>query len=81
MTASDFDCLEHTVLEGQRWDTLAWLYYGDASQFGRIVQANPALDITTHLQAGDLVLIPVLPLTEAQQQVAQDNLPPWKRST
>ena len=59
----------------------AWLYYGDASQFGRIIQANPALDITTHLQAGDLVLIPVLPLTEAQQQVAQDNLPPWKRST
>ena len=35
----------------------------------------------SHLQAGDLVLIPVLPLTEAQQQVAQDNLPPWKRST
>lgn len=80
MQPREFDCIEHLVLEGQRWDTLAWLYYGDATQYGRIVQANPALDITTHLQAGDTVLVPVLPLAQVQQQIAQNNLPPWKRT-
>ena len=68
------------VLEGQRWDTLAWLYYGDSGQYGRIMQANPAVDITTHLSAGTLVLVPVLPLSEVQQVQATNDLPPWKRT-
>ena len=72
-------CIEHIVTEGQRWDTLAWLYYGDATQYGCIVQANPAIDITTHLSAGQLVLIPVLALDDVQQQVQSNSLPPWKR--
>lgn len=76
----EFDCIEHHVLEGQRWDTLAWIYYGDATAYGRIVQANPALDITTHLEAGTIVLVPVLPLADVQLVQEQDNLPPWKRT-
>ena len=78
--SGEFDCIEHQVLEGQRWDTLAWIYYGDATAYGRIIQANPALDITTHLEAGTMVLVPVLPLAEVQQQIPQDSLPPWKRT-
>jgi len=73
---SAFFCIEHTVLEGQHWDTLAWLYYGDSGQYGRIVQANPAIDITTHLSTGKLVLVPVLSLSEEQQVQATDDLPP-----
>lgn len=73
------NCIEHICLDGQRWDTLAWLYYGDATQYGKIVQANPALDISTHLAAGTLVLVPVLTVEEVQQQTEQSNLPPWKR--
>ena len=59
MQSAEFDCIEHTVLDGQRWDTLAWIYYGDAGAYGRIVQANPALDITTHVEAGTVVLVGV----------------------
>ena len=79
MRTSEFDCIEHTVLDGQRWDALAWIYYGDATAYGRIVQANPAIDITTHLEVGTVVLVPVLSLAEVQEAVEQDSLPPWKR--
>ena len=79
MLTSEFDCIEHTVLDGQRWDTLAWIYYGDATAYGRIVQANPALDITTHLDAGTVVLLSVLSVGDGQEGVEQDSLPPWKR--
>ena len=79
MQSAEFDCIEHTVLDGQRWDALAWIYYGDAGAYGRIVQANPALDITTHVEAGTVVLVPVLSLAEVQVAVEQDSLPPWKR--
>ena len=79
MLTSEFDCIEHTVLDGQRWDTLAWIYYGDAAAYGRIVRANPAIDITTHLEVGTVVLVPVLSLAEVQEAVEQDSLPPWKR--
>ena len=77
---SAFYCIEHIVLEAQRWDTLAWLYYDDSGQYGRIMQANPAVDITKHLSAGTLVLVPVLPLSEVQQVQATNDLPPWKRT-
>lgn len=73
------DCIEHRVTDGERWDTLAWRYYGDANQYGRIIAANPAIDIITHLPPNTVVLVPVLTLAEAQQQVDQESLPPWKR--
>ena len=75
------DCIEHVTREGERWDSLAWQYYGNPHDYGRIVEANPALDISTHLPSGVVVLIPVLPLAQAQaaEQLAAADLPPWKR--
>ena len=43
------DCIEHVTVEGERWDTLAWRYYGDPLAYGRIIEANPALDISSTL--------------------------------
>ncbi|MDR0440139.1 MAG: tail protein X [Candidatus Accumulibacter sp.] len=63
----------------ERWDTLAWKYYGDPLAYDRIVEANPALDIGAVLPSGVIVLIPVLPLAEVNQALTAKDLPPWKR--
>ena len=73
------DCIEHVTVEGERWDTLAWRYYGDPLAYGRILAANPALDIGTTLPSGTVVLVPVLPQAEASQALQDEELPPWKR--
>lgn len=77
MTA--IDCIEHITQAGERWDTLAWRYYGDPLAYGRIIEANPALDISSTLPSGLVVLVPVLPLAEASQTLQDEELPPWKR--
>ncbi|MDR2451850.1 MAG: tail protein X [Candidatus Accumulibacter sp.] len=69
----------HRTGEFERWDTLAWKYYGDPLAYGRIIEANPALDIGAVLPAGVIVLIPVLPLAEAGATLSTEDLPPWKR--
>ncbi len=73
------DCIEHITQAGERWDTLAWRYYGDPLAYGRILAANPALDIGTTLPSGTVVLVPVLPQAEASQALPGEELPPWKR--
>lgn len=76
------DCIEHVVIDGQRWDTLAWQYYGNPFAYGRIIEANPAIDIGAQLPSGVTVLIPVIPLAEVRSsgQIANEDLPPWKRA-
>lgn len=71
--------LVHTVSGLERWDTLAWRYYGDPFAYGRIIEANPAIDITAVLPSGAKVLIPILSSAEISEQRATTNLPPWKR--
>jgi hypothetical protein len=66
--------LTHISSSGERWDLLAWKYYGDPSLFGPIVLANPNLPIEPVLGAGLTVLIPVL----RKSGVTTANLPPWK---
>ena len=78
MTAAR-DVLLHQVVAGERWDTLAFSYYGSAMQYGRIVQANPHLDIGPALPAGAVVVIPVLDQASAAKALQSEELPPWKR--
>jgi phage tail protein X len=73
------DVLLHQSVDGERWDTLAYYYYGDALQYGRIVDANPHLDITPLLPAGAIVLIPVIDTTTSSGALQDEDLPPWKR--
>jgi phage tail protein X len=69
--------LLHITMAGERWDTLAWNYYGDATLFSPIVMANPNIPIEPAFEAGLSVAIPILQLTPANPT----NLPPWKTST
>jgi len=72
-------CLIHVTQAGERWDTLAWRYYGNPLDYGRIITANPALDISSSLPAGQRVFIPILPVQVVQKTLQAQELPPWKR--
>ena len=62
---------------GERWDTLAWKYYGDATLVGPIIQTNPQIAIEAVFEAGLNIGVPILVVNPAAQNAA--DLPPWKR--
>jgi len=66
--------ITHVTTEGERWDQLAWRYYGDAHRYLPIVQANPHVPITAILPSGLTLAIPILELVTSAQ-----DLPPWMR--
>lgn len=67
--------LKHTVKQGERWDNLAYYYYGDALEYARIIIANPHISFYEVLPTGATVFIPVLNVKPTQNE----NLPPWLR--
>ncbi len=68
--------LEHTTSEGERWDQLAYRYYGDPNRYEEIIRANPDVPIRPLLPSGVRLLIPV---AEATERLPVNQLPPWKR--
>lgn len=73
--------LEHVAGVNERWDHLAWRYYGDANRTGPLLRANRELFGDGHgpipciLPAGLVLKAPVLD----PEPVADALLPPWKR--
>ena len=63
----------HTARAGERWDQLAWNYYGDATLYSGIVLANPDVPIEPQFEAGLLIKIPII-----QQKQSTAILPPWR---
>jgi phage tail protein X len=68
--------LIHISSDGDRWDTLASRYYGDATLYASIIAANPHLAITPSIPSGQQVAIPIL---EESNSLSSEDLPPWKR--
>lgn len=76
---TDEECvmfLEHVTRDGERWDSLAWQYYGDPLGYPRIIAANPHVAITPVLPSGLLLLIPVIETEEAR---TEEDIAPWLR--
>ena len=69
--------IPHITTAGERWDTIAWKYYGDATLFGPIIQTNPQIAIEAVFEAGLTIGVPILVVNQAAQN--QNDLPPWKR--
>lgn len=67
--------LKHIVKQGERWDNLAYYYYGDALEYERLISANPQLSFCEVLPTGATVFIPVLNVKPTHNE----NLPPWLR--
>jgi nucleoid-associated protein YgaU len=72
---------EHVTKIGDRWDLIAFDYYGDAKLIKPLLKANPDLlgdpDTPAPLvfDAGLKLRVPVL----AQDEIDAGQLPPWKR--
>ena len=62
--------------EGDRWDLIAWRYYGNPLEISRLIAANPHLPLAEQFDAGLTVFVPVLRTPPKQRQ---DVLPPWMR--
>lgn len=69
--------LLHHTKDGDRWDLLAWQYYGDTAYTSLIIEANPHLALEVTIPSGNTVLIPLVEAADAIEDI--DKLPPWKR--
>lgn len=74
--------LEHTVKPFERWDHLAWHYYGSPAQYGLIIAANPGLApplaaVPEFLPVGAKVKIPIV--QGSALTARPEDLPPWLR--
>jgi phage tail protein X len=66
----------HIVREGDRWDTIAYQWYGNAGLFSHLIEDNQHLSIWGELVAGETVFIRTD--IENNTQINQ-YLPPWQR--
>ena len=64
----------HVTTSGERWDLLAWQYYGDPTDYSPIVVANPNVPIEPVFDAGISIAVPIL----QKSAVVTADLPPWK---
>jgi phage tail protein X len=64
----------HITKAGERWDLLAWRYYGDPTDYQTIVMANPGVAIEAVFDAGITLAVPIV----QKSAVVSVDLPPWK---
>jgi len=61
--------------DNDRWDLIAYQYYGDATKYEPIISANPNVSITPTLTAGIKLKIPVI----ETDSTIKFTLPPWRK--
>lgn len=69
--------LSYTTQEGDRWDRLAYRFYGDPFRYEPMIVANPHVPIVPVLPSGLTLAVPVLAKSDSTPSV--ESLPPWKR--
>lgn len=69
--------VEYVTKQGDRWDTIAFKAYGDATLINGIIEANTSIVISPILEAGTRVIVPIL--ESGDIQIDSELLPPWKR--
>lgn len=69
------DYKPHTVLAGERWDTVSYIEYGDPKYTPEIQAANPEIVIDQPLQPGTVLRIPIKEVVETNDEL----VPPWKK--
>jgi len=69
--------VEYIVKEGDRWDSIAFKAYGDATKYAGIIEANPSAVISPILDPGQRLIIPIVEQTDIE--IDSEDLPPWKR--
>jgi phage tail protein X len=66
----------HTYVtrDKDRWDLIAYKFYGDALRMEPIIVANPTVPIVRVLPSGLKLFVPILP--EKKPEIV---LPPWRQ--
>jgi len=64
----------HITKAGERWDLLAWRYYGDPTDYQTIIMANPGVAIEPVFDSGISLAVPIVP----KSALVSVDLPPWK---
>lgn len=67
---------QYITKDGDRWDLIAYDYYGDPTMYEPIIAANPDIPITPVLKSGLNLSIPVIDTTTT---TSTEDLPPWKQ--
>lgn len=65
----------YTTVQGDRWDTVAFKAYGDATKYSAIAEVNPTVPKNVVIPSGVVLNIPVLETATTETS----NLPPWKK--
>jgi len=68
--------ITHITSEGERWDLLAWRYYGIPTLYSPIIMANSQIIIESVFEAGLNINIPIIQTPDTPNR----DLPPWKRN-
>ena len=64
----------HITKAGERWDLLAWRYYGDPTDYQMIIMANPGIAIEPVFDSGISLAVPIV----QKSALVSVDLPPWK---
>lgn len=71
---AEYYAMPYVTSQGERWDEIAYAFYGNALKTEQLVAANP--------QYADMLLFPagcVLNIPKLEEETAE-SLPPWKQS-
>lgn len=61
--------------DGDRWDTIAYLYLGDATAVVSLFNANPLVPLRPTIDGGTEIFIPIF---NEDDESINENLPPWQ---
>ena len=65
--------ISYRTQTGDRWDTVAFKYFGDPTQIGALIMANPGVPILDVFDAGTEIAIPLI----AAPSGGVTSSPPW----
>jgi phage tail protein X len=69
--------IPHVTTAGERWDLLAWNFYGDPTLYSPIILLNPQIPIEPVFEAGLTINVPLLAVDQSVQN--NQDVAPWKR--
>lgn len=68
--------ITYVTTAGERWDSIAWKMYGDATLISPIIQTNPQIPIEAVFEAGLVIGVPLITVDETVQNTG--DKPPWR---
>lgn len=68
--------ITHITKVQERWDSIAYKYYGNCYKVAPLIMSNPHLAIGYYIPANSKVIVPIL--NDTQLNAKSDELPPWR---